>query len=80
VIKEVYAESLAAIHLDEAVENSKVRSEVLKALNAPGYETKKPKIETQNNLTINATQGLAGLMSSLTEVDSTVVDEPKPEA
>jgi len=62
-IKQIYAESLASVHLEESFSNSKIRGQVLKALDAEGYENKtNPK--TQNNLIVSSDQGLAGLINA----------------
>lgn len=61
-VKQIYAESLASVHLEESFTNSKIRGQVLKALDAEGYENKsQPK--TQNNLIVSSDQGLAGLIN-----------------
>lgn len=65
-IKEYYAESLSSIHLNEAFEDPRVRTQVLKALNAEGYESKeKQTVRTQNNLVLNANGGIAGMLEQL---------------
>jgi len=66
VIKQMYAESLSSVHLEEAFENSKIRGQVLRALNAEGYEAKEStKVGTQNNLVVGDGGGLAGLLSQI---------------
>lgn len=66
IIREFYAESLAATHLDDAVHNPKVRGQVLKAIKAEGYEpTTSNKVGTQNNLVVANNAGLAGVLKLL---------------
>jgi len=65
-IREYYAESLAAIDFEEAIEDSKIRGRVLKALKAEGYEpASSSRIGTQQNLLVSDGEGLAGLLGKI---------------
>jgi hypothetical protein len=61
IIRELYSESLARIHFDDAVKNSKIRGQVLKAVKAEGYD-QPTKVGTQNNLVVDSGGGLASLL------------------
>jgi len=65
-IREYYAESLAAIDMEEAITDSKIRGRVLKALKAEGYEpASSSRIGTQQNLVVTDGGGLAGVLQQI---------------
>ena len=64
-VREYYAESLASVHYEDAIDNSKIRAQVLRSLGAPGYEAKPSKVNTQNNVVV--TNGLHNLIEAFSK-------------